>query len=114
GDKGQIFRVDPSGKGALFFDSKQTHIMCLRLDAQGNLLAGSASNGVIYRVSPQGKAFVLYQATLPEVHDLAIDAEGHIFAATLGGAGTKGSPDLLLAPGQGPPGGGVTTVTVTA
>ena len=114
GDKGQIFRVDPSGKGEVFFDSKQTHIMCLRLDPKGNLLAGSVPNGLIYRISPQGKAFVIYQAALPEVHDLAVDAQGHIFAATLGGAGSKGSPDLLLAPPQGGPGGGVTTVTVTA
>ena len=114
GDKGQIFRVDPSGKGEIFFDSKQTHIMCLRLDPKGNLLAGSVPNGLIYRISPQGKAFVIYQAALPEVHDLAVDPQGHIFAATLGGAGSKGSPDLLLAPPQGVPGGGVTTVTVTA
>ena len=114
GDKGQIFRVDPSGKGEIFFDSKQTHIMCLRLDPKGNLLAGSVPNGLIYRISPQGKAFVIYQAALPEVHDLAVDSQGHIFAATLGGAGSKGSPDLLLAPPQGGPGGGVTTITVTA
>lgn len=114
GDKGQIFRVDPSGKGDLFYDSKQTHIMCLRLDPNGNVIVGSVSNGLIYRISPQGKAFVIYQGALPEVHDLAIDAGGRIFAATLGGAGTKGSPDLFLLPPQGTPGGGITTVTVTA
>jgi sugar lactone lactonase YvrE len=113
GDKGQIFRVDSSGKGETFLDSKQTHIMCLRLDPKGNLLAGSVPNGLIYRISPEGKAFVIYQATLPEVHDLAVDPQGHIFAATLGGTGSKGSPDLLLAPPQGGP-GGVATVTVTA
>jgi len=114
GDKGQIFRVDPSGKGDIFFDSKQTHIMCLRLDPKGNLLAGSVPNGLIYRISPEGKAFVIYQSSLPEVHDLAVDPQGHIFAATLGGAGGKGSPDLFLAPPQGVPGGGAATITVTA
>lgn len=114
GDKGQIFRVDASGKGDIFFDSKQTHIMCLRLDPKGNLLAGSVPNGLIYRISPEGKAFVIYQAALPEIHDLAVDPQGHIFAATLGGTGTKGSPEMLLAPAQGAAGGGVTTITVTA
>jgi sugar lactone lactonase YvrE len=114
GDKGQILRVDPSGKGDVFFDSNQTHIMCLKFDPQGNLLAGSVPNGLIYRITPQGKAFVLYQASLPEIHDLALDSRGHIFAATLGGAGGKGSPELLLAPPTGTPSGGVTTVTVTA
>jgi len=114
GDKGQIFRVDPSGKGDVFFDSKQTHIMCLRLDSKGNLLAGSVPNGLIYRLSPEGKAFVIYQAALPEIHDLAVDSQGNIFAATLGAAGGKGSPDMFMGPPQGMPGGGVTTVTVTA
>jgi sugar lactone lactonase YvrE len=114
GDKGQIFRVDSSGKGEVFFDSKQTHIMCMGFDPKGNLLAGSVPNGLIYRISPQGKPFVIYQAGLPEVHDLAIDPQGHIFAATLGGAGGKGSPELFMPPTQGGPGGGVATVTVTA
>ncbi|MGD0225934.1 MAG: hypothetical protein ABSF71_26675 [Terriglobia bacterium] len=114
GDKGEIFRVDPSGKAEMFFESKQTHIMCLKLDLQGNLLAGSVPNGLIYRISPQGKAFVIYQAALPEIHDLAVDPQGRIFAATLGGTGSKGSPDLLLAPPQGGPGGAAATITVTA
>jgi len=114
GDKGEIFRVDADGKGELFYDTKQTHIMCLRLDLNGNLLAGSVPDGLIYRISPEAKAFVIYQAPLPEVHDLAVDSQGRIFAATLGGAGSKGSPDLLLAPPQNGVGGGVTTITVTA
>ncbi len=114
GDKGQIFRVDPTGQGGVFFDSKQTHIMCLRLDLKGNLLAGSVPNGLIYRLSPEGKAFVIYQSALPEVHDLAVDSQGRIFAATLGGGGSKGSPDLLMTPPQGGVSGGVMTVTVTA
>jgi sugar lactone lactonase YvrE len=114
GDKGQIYRVDATGKGELFFDSKQTHIMCLRLDLNGNLLAGSVPNGLLYRISPQGKAFVIYQAALPEVHDLAVDSQGRIFAATLGGAGSKGSVDMLMTPPQNGAGNGVTTITVTA
>ncbi len=114
GDLGKIFRVDASGKGELFYDSKQSHIMCLRFERSGNLLAGSEPNGLIYRISPQGKAFVIYQSSLPEVHDLAIDSEGRIFAATLGGAGSKGSQDLLSAPPLAGAGIGVATITVTA
>ena len=114
GDKGQIFRVDAAGKAELFFDSKQTHIMCLTFEKDGNLLAGSVPNGLIYRITPQGKAFVLYGASLPEIHDLVTDSSGHIYAAALGGAGGKGSPELLVPPPSGPVQGGVTTVTVLA
>jgi len=114
GDKGQVFRVDASGKGEIFFDSKQTHIMCLAFEKDGNLLAGSVPNGLIYRISPQGKAFVIYEANLPEIHDLVTDSSGRIYAAALGGAGGKGSPELLIPPPSGPVPGGVTTVTVVA
>jgi hypothetical protein len=114
GDKGQIFRIDPAGKGELFFDSKQTHIMCLTFEKDGNLLAGSVPKGLIYRISPQGKAFVLYEANLPEIHDLVTDSSGRVYAAALGGAGGKGSPELLIPSPPGAAPGGVTTVTVTA
>jgi len=114
GDKGQIFKVDTTGKGELFFDSKQTHIMCLAFEKDGNLLAGSVPNGLIYRINPQGKGFVLYEASLPEIHDLVTDSGGHIYAAALGGAGGKGSPELLTPLPSGPVPGGVTTVTVVA
>jgi sugar lactone lactonase YvrE len=115
GDKGEILRVDSSGKAETFFDSKQTHIMCLTFDRDGNLLAGSVPNGLVYRFNPQGKAFVLYQASLPEIHDLATDSSGNIYAAALGGAGGKGTPEIMLAPAPGGPlSAPVTTVTVTA
>jgi hypothetical protein len=114
GDKGQIFRVDPAGKGELFFASKQTHIMCLALDKEGNLLAGSVPKGLVYRITPQGKAFVLYESNLPEIHDLVTDSEGRIFAAALGGAGGKGSQELLIPPTPAGVSGAVTTITVTA
>jgi sugar lactone lactonase YvrE len=114
GDKGQIFRVDPTGKADLFFGSKQTHIMCLAFDKDGNLLAGSVPKGLIYRITPAGKAFVLYESSLPEIHDLVADSQGRIYAAALGGAGSKGSPELLIPATSGAVSGGVTTVTVTA
>jgi hypothetical protein len=114
GDKGQIFRVDPAGKAELFFDSKQTHIMCLTFEKDGNLLAGSVPKGLIYRITPQGKAFVLYEANLPEIHDLVTDSRGRIYAAAMGGAGGKGSPELLIPPPPGAAPVEVTTVMVTA
>ena len=115
GDQGKILKIDSTGKIEVFLESKQTHIMCLVLDPEGNLLAGSVPNGIVYRISPQGKAFVLYQSSLPEIHDLAVGSGGQIFAATLGGAGGKGTPDLFP-PNIPPPGGQApgATVTVTA
>ncbi len=86
GDQGKIFRVTAAGKGALFYDTGQSHVTCLALDRSGNLLAGSEPNGILYRIAPNGRAFVLYDANLPELHAIVTAPDGTIYAAALGGS----------------------------
>ena len=109
GDRGQIFRVKPSGEGSMFFQSDEAQIRCLALDNSGNLIAGTDGSGLVYRISPQGEAFVLYGAPKKEITAIAIDAQGNIYAA---GAGDKRGAGPS-APGPGaPPGNAVPVVTV--
>ena len=96
GDQGQILRVDRTGKGKVFFDSNQTHVMCLAFDRHNNLLAGSVPDGLVFRIDPEGKGFVIYQANLPEIHDLVVDGQGDIYASALGAPGQKGVPRMLM------------------
>ncbi|MFB3815615.1 MAG: hypothetical protein ACE14L_16040 [Terriglobales bacterium] len=84
GDRGEIFRVERSGQGALFFKSDEAHIRTLTLDREGNLLAGSDGSGLVYRISPRGEAFVLYSAPKKEITALAVDKAGNIYAAGVG------------------------------
>ena len=86
GDRGEIFRVDRSGTGSVFFKSDEAQIRALAFDNNGNLLAGTDGSGLIYRISPQGQAFVLYSAPKKEITALAVDHDGNIYAA---GAGEK-------------------------
>ena len=86
GDRGEIFRVEPSGKGAVFFQSDEAQVRVLDFDAVGNLIAGTDGSGLVYRISPQGEGFVLYSAPKKEITALAVDGEGNIYAA---GAGDK-------------------------
>ena len=88
GDRGEIFRVDPSGKGALFFQSDESQVRVLDFDRAGNLIAGTDGSGLVYRISPLGDGFVLYSAPKKEITALAVDAQGNIYAA---GAGDKRS-----------------------
>jgi sugar lactone lactonase YvrE len=86
GDRGEIFRVDPTGKGSLFFQSDESQVRVLDFDKAGNLIAGTDGSGLVYRISPQGDGFVLYSAPKKEITALAVDAQGNIYAA---GAGDK-------------------------
>ena len=70
GDQGKILRVTTAGNGELWYDTGQSHVTGLAVDAMGRLLAGSEPNGILYRISGKDKAFVLYDATLPEIRSI--------------------------------------------
>jgi len=86
GDRGEIFRVTPSGEGSVFFKSDEAHIRALAFENNGDLIAGSDGSGLVYRISANGQGFVLYSAPKKEITALAIDEAGNIYAA---GAGEK-------------------------
>ena len=125
GDNGQIFKVEKSGEGSVFFKSDEAHIRCLTLvkptaepedgkhskkNAPGlsTVIAGSDGSGLVYRISPTGEAFVLYSAPKKEITALATDSAGNIFAA---GVGEKRGAVTPLP--QPPPPGPATAPTVT-
>ena len=84
GDRGEIYRVTPTGEHTVFFKSDETHIRVLAFDTQENLIAGSDGSGLIYRISPAGEGFVLYSAPKKEITALALDKSGNIYAAGVG------------------------------
>src|SRR5215472_5317683 len=95
GDNGEIYRVDKSGQGAVFFKSDEAHIRVLSFDPKGNLIAGSDGSGLIYRITPSGEGFVLYSAAKKEITALAVDSAGNIYAA---GTGEKRSAPPTITP----------------
>lgn len=100
GDKGEIHRVTPNGRGSVFFKGDETHIRSLAIDAQGNLIAGTEPGGLILRVGTNGEGFVLYQSPKREVTAVAIAKDGAIWAAAIGNKGSGGPvlPAPLPAP----------------
>jgi hypothetical protein len=81
GPKGHIYRVTPDGKSAVFYTTKQEHIHCLALAADGTLYAGTDKAGLVYRIDPRGKGFVLFSAPQAEVRSLLVTTDG-VYAAT--------------------------------
>src|SRR5216684_4414655 len=105
--KGRIYRVTADGRGSVFYATKQEHILCLGLDSQGIVYAGTGKNGLVYRIDGAGKGFVLYHAHQAEVHHLVV-SDDKVYACTgapgrahgLGGAGE----DRLASLSSGVPG----------
>src|SRR5882672_8916863 len=106
GDNGEIYRVDKSGQGAVFFKSDEAHMRVLAFDPKGNLIAGSDGSGLVYRISPAGEGFVLYSAPKKEITALAVDTAGNIYAAGTGEkrAALLSTPTTAAPPNIAPPG----------
>ena len=101
GDKGQIFAVNSSGKGELFYSSDEAHIRVLAFDPTGNLIAGTEPSGRVLRVSranaksarpnksqdkslAPAQGFVLYETAKREVTALAVAPDGTIYVSAIG------------------------------
>ena len=76
GDRGEIYRVETNGTGAVFFKSDEAQIRAMQFDKSGNLIAGTDGSGLVYRISPSGEGFALYSAPKKEITALAIDGAG--------------------------------------
>ncbi len=87
GDNGKIYKVkaaNAAAEASLLFDTSETHIISLAVDKQGNLYAGSDSNGIVMRFGADGKPFGLLDSSLREIHELALGPDGSVYVLALG------------------------------
>ncbi|MBK9529730.1 MAG: hypothetical protein IPO41_15785 [Acidobacteria bacterium] len=102
GDNGKIYKVkvaNASPDASLLFDTSETHIISLAVDKQGNLYAGSDSNGIVMRFGPDGQPFGLLDSSLREIHELAVGPDGSVYVLALGESVAAPKPaDAAAAP----------------
>jgi sugar lactone lactonase YvrE len=97
GNEGKVFRVDPQGKGALFFDSAELEAHALALAPNGGLYVGTSPDGKIYKVDRGGAAATFFDGDDKYIWALAVDAKGNLFAGT----GDKGIIRKITPDGKG-------------
>ena len=96
GDQGRVLRFAKDGKSEVWFETGQSHVTGLHVDAQGRVLAGTEPNGILYRVQAKGKAFVLYDSSLPEIRSIVPGDDGSIYVSALGGAVARQNAQAAL------------------
>ena len=82
GNEGKVFRIDPQGKGSLFFDSTEREAHALALAPNGGLYVGTSPDGRIYKVDRSGDAKPFFDGDDKYIWALATDTKGNLFAAT--------------------------------
>ncbi len=97
GNEGQVYRVDATGKGSVFFDAEELEVHALALAPGGVLYAGTSPDGKIYKIDAMGRSSVLFDPPDKYIWGLAIDKTGNVFAAT----GDKGVVYKITPDGRG-------------
>jgi sugar lactone lactonase YvrE len=95
GDGGRIYKVRAAGAdptASLLFDTSETHIISLVTDRQGNLYAGTDSNGLVMRFGADGKPFGLLDSPLREIHEMAVGPDGSLYVLALGESASAPKP----------------------
>jgi len=82
GNEGKVFRVDPQGKGSLFFDSTELEAHALALAPNGGLYVGTSPDGRIYKVDKNGESNPFFSGDDKYIWALASDAKGNVFVGT--------------------------------
>jgi len=99
GNEGQVYRIDASGKGTVFFDTEELEVHALAAAPGGGLYVGTSPNGKIYRVDAKGTGTVFFDPEDRYIWSLAVDRAGNVFAAT----GDKGIIYKIAPDGKGSP-----------
>ncbi len=99
GNEGQVYRIDSSGKGAVFFDTAELEVHAIAPAPGGGIYVGTSPDGKIYKVDASGKGGVFFDPADRYIWSLAVDRAGNVFAAT----GDKGVIYKITPDGKGAP-----------
>lgn len=82
GNDGRIFKVDTSGRGALFTDLAELDVSALAIGKGGEIYAGTSPDGKVYRIDANGKADVFFDSNDKYVWSLAVLNDGSLAVGT--------------------------------
>jgi hypothetical protein len=86
GHEGKVFKIDPQGKGSLYYQSKELDIFALALDAADTLYVGTSPDGRVYKVTGPNQATEFCNPEDKYIWSMLFDDAGNLYVGT----GAKG------------------------
>ena len=99
GNEGQVYKIDSSGRGTVFFDTDELEVHAIAPAPGGGIYVATSPDGKIYKVDASGKGGVFFDPGDRYIWSLAVDKSGNVFAAT----GDKGVIYKITPDGKGAP-----------
>src|SRR5207247_8006782 len=96
GHDGKIFKVDPSGRGAMMADLSELDVLALAIDGNDVLYAGTSPDGTVYKIE-NGTPKEFFNPHTKYIWSLVFDKQGRLLVGT----GDKGVIYRVTPDGQG-------------
>lgn len=82
-EEGAIYRIDLATSAArIVYDTDQSVITGVAVDAAGNVFAACAPSGTIYKITPDGTPAVHFDKSKGALYDLKIDGGGNLYTCS--------------------------------
>jgi hypothetical protein len=82
GDEGKVFKIDPRGKGSLYFQSKELDVFALAVDASDVLYVATSPDGKVYRVSGPNESAEFCDPESKYIWSMVFDDTGNLYVGT--------------------------------
>lgn len=82
GDEGKVFKIDPQGKGSLYFQSKELNVFALALDNAGILYAGTSPDGKVYKITGANQSTEFCNPDTKYIWALNFDGADNLYVGT--------------------------------
>jgi hypothetical protein len=99
GNEGQVYRIDASGRGTVFFDAEELEVHAIVAAPGGGIFVGTSPEGKVYKVNANGSSSVFFDPSDKYIWSLAVDGAGNVFVGT----GDKGIVYKVTPDGKGVP-----------
>ncbi len=86
GHEAKVFKVDPQGKGSVYFQTKDLDVFALALDSADTLYVGTSPDGKVYKVTSPNQSTEFCNPEDKYIWSLLFDDAGNLYVGT-GGKG---------------------------
>ena len=82
GDEGKVFKIDPQGKGSLYFQSGELNIFAMAVDSSDTLYVGTSPDGKVYKLSQANQATEFCNPGSKYIWSMVFDDDDNLFVGT--------------------------------
>ena len=82
GDAGKVFKIDPQGKGSLYFQSKELNVFALALDSSDMLYVGTSPDGKVYKVTSAIQSTEFCDPESKYIWTMTFDSADNLYVGT--------------------------------